>query len=65
MNPRGKKLEPKLHLEMPFDEALSRFARVTPAELNEAIEKSKQATGRDNHEPPAPKPKKRKSQTPG
>ena len=41
MNERGKKLEPKLKLDMPFDEALARYVRVKPAELNEAIEKSK------------------------
>jgi hypothetical protein len=41
MNERGKKLEPKLSLDMPFSEALARYLRVKPAEINEAVEKSK------------------------
>lgn len=41
MNERGKKLEPKFGLDMPFGEALARFARVKPAELNASIEASK------------------------
>ncbi len=42
MNPRGKKLQPKLSLDMPFDEALARFAQVKPAELDDAVERSKE-----------------------
>lgn len=42
MNPRGKKLEPKLGLDMPFAEALERFARVKPNEVEQSIEKAKQ-----------------------
>jgi hypothetical protein len=42
MNERGKKLEPKLGLDMPFKEALERFARVKPHEVHHSVEKSKQ-----------------------
>ena len=41
MNERGKKLEPKLKLNMPFGEAIERFMRVKTHELNEVVEKSK------------------------
>jgi len=41
MNERGKKLQPKLSLDIPFEDALARFARVKPTELNEAITGSK------------------------
>jgi hypothetical protein len=41
MNPRGKKLEPKLKLDMPFDEVLARFLQTKPSEVEESIERSK------------------------
>jgi hypothetical protein len=43
MKDEKKTLEPALHLDMPFDEALTRYARTNPAEV----------------EPPKGKPKKR------
>jgi hypothetical protein len=43
MNPRGKKLEPKLKLDMRFDEALARFARTKPSEVDESIARAKPA----------------------
>ncbi|MCF8477915.1 MAG: hypothetical protein K9G60_12875 [Pseudolabrys sp.] len=42
MNAKGKKLEPKLKLDMPFDEALRRFVQTKPKEVEKSIEKSKQ-----------------------
>jgi hypothetical protein len=42
MSEKGKKLEPPLHLDMDFGEALERFARTKPAEVAESIERSKQ-----------------------
>jgi len=42
MNPRGKKLEPKLKLDMPFDEALRRFVQTKPKEVERSVEKAKQ-----------------------
>jgi len=42
MKPKGSKLEPKLRLEMPFGEALQRFAQTKPKEVEKSIEKSKQ-----------------------
>lgn len=41
MTGSGKKLEPKLSLEMDFGEALERFARTRPKEVAESIERSK------------------------
>lgn len=42
MNPRGKKLEPKLGLNMPFAEALERFVQTKPKEVERSVEKAKQ-----------------------
>jgi hypothetical protein len=56
MNPRGKKLEPKLKLDMPFGEALERFLQADPKEVEHSIEKSKQADPPNDN----PKPKRRK-----
>jgi hypothetical protein len=42
MNPRGNKLEPKLKLDIPFDEALRRFAQTKPKEVERSIKKAKQ-----------------------
>ena len=42
MNPRGKKLEPKLRLDMPFDEALRRFVQTDQKEVEKSIERAKQ-----------------------
>lgn len=47
MNERGKKLEPKLGLDMPFGEALERFAKTKPTELGENIAKSKSQKSAD------------------
>jgi hypothetical protein len=41
-NPKGSKLAPKLKLDMSFDEALERFVRVTPKEIEKSIAKAKQ-----------------------
>jgi hypothetical protein len=43
MNPRGKKLEPKLGLDMPFDELVRRMMQTKPEEVERSIEKAKQA----------------------
>jgi len=42
MNQRGKKLEPKLGLNMQFGEALERFAKTDPDEVEDSIAKGKQ-----------------------
>ncbi|MEQ1867899.1 MAG: hypothetical protein ABL996_25045 [Micropepsaceae bacterium] len=44
MNDKGRKLEPKLKLDMPFDEALRRFAQTKPKEVEKSIERGKQKT---------------------
>ncbi len=41
MNQRGKKLEPKLGLDMPFAELFERLVRTDPKEVEESIKKSK------------------------
>jgi hypothetical protein len=52
MNAKGKKLEPKLKLDMPFDEALARYVQTNPKEVEKSIERGKQKT------PPAKSKKK-------
>jgi hypothetical protein len=42
MNAKGKKLEPKLKIDMPFAEALERFVQTKPKEVERSIEKAKQ-----------------------
>ena len=44
MNPRGKKLEPKLGLNMPFPELVERLAQTDPKEVEESIERAKSRT---------------------
>jgi hypothetical protein len=41
-NPKGSKLEPKLKLDMTFDEALRRFVQTKPKEVERSIAKTKQ-----------------------
>ena len=41
MTNKGKKMEPPLKLNMSFEEALGRFARTDPKEVEESIERSK------------------------
>lgn len=45
----GRKYEDKLWIDMPFDEALERFAEVDPEEMRENIRKAgkKKPPGRD------------------
>jgi hypothetical protein len=42
MNPRGKKLEPKLGIDMPFAELVERLMQTDPAEIEESVEKAKE-----------------------
>jgi hypothetical protein len=42
MNPRGKKLEPKLGIDMPFAELVERLMQTDPKEVERSIEKAKQ-----------------------
>lgn len=42
MNPRGKKLEPKLGLNMPFGELVERLMQTDPKEVEQSIKKGKQ-----------------------
>jgi hypothetical protein len=41
MSEKGKKLEPPMHLDMDFGEALSRFVATKPEEVAASIEKAK------------------------
>jgi hypothetical protein len=59
MNPRGKKLEPKLGLNMPFAELVGRLAQTDPKEVERSIEKGKQAKP-----PRGEPPRKRKRRGP-
>jgi hypothetical protein len=60
MTRKGKTLEPKLGLDIPFEEALDRFLHTKPSEVEASIEKSKQKKPRtvkkkkpgSKHEPP-------------
>lgn len=42
MNPRGKKLEPKLGLNMPFAELVERLMQTDPKAIEESVERAKQ-----------------------
>jgi hypothetical protein len=42
MNPRGKKLEPKLGLDMPFAELVERLMQTDMKEVEKSIAKAKQ-----------------------
>jgi len=42
MKRRGKKLEPKLGLDMPFGELLGRLVQTDPKEVEASIRRSKQ-----------------------
>jgi hypothetical protein len=55
MNPRGKKLEPKLGLDMPFSELVERLMQTDPKEVEDSVEKAKQ-------EKPPERTKRRKIQ---
>lgn len=39
----NKKLEPKLGLDLPFEDALRRFIQAKPKEVEKSIERAKQA----------------------
>lgn len=41
MTRKGKKLEPKLYLDLDFDEALERFAQTDPKEVDTSIKRAK------------------------
>lgn len=43
MKPKSEKLQPKLKLAMPFDEALRRFVQTKPKEVEWSIEKAAKA----------------------
>jgi hypothetical protein len=43
MNPRGKKLEPKLALDMRFAELVERLVQTKPKEVERSVAKAKQA----------------------
>lgn len=48
---KGRKLEPKLGLDMPFAEALQRFIQTKPQEVEKSIARAKQK----REKPPGPK----------
>jgi len=47
----GKKHEPKLHLDMPFVEALERYAGTDPAEIDKSIAKKAKPSGGSKNKP--------------
>lgn len=42
MSDEKRKVEPPLFLDLDFDEALARFARVKPEEVQESVDRAKQ-----------------------
>lgn len=42
MSKKGKQLEPKFGLDMPFDEAMQRFMQADPKQVDASIARSKQ-----------------------
>lgn len=42
MNERGKKLEPKLGINMPFSELMQRILQTDPKEVEASVERAKQ-----------------------
>jgi hypothetical protein len=56
MTDEKRKMEPPLFLDMDFGEALERFARIRPDEVNESVERSK-----EKKKPPGEKPARRSS----
>jgi hypothetical protein len=54
MKRRGKKLEPKLALAMPFDELLGRLVQTKPEQVEASIKRAKQKR------PEARRPKSRR-----
>jgi len=44
MNPRGKKLEPKLGIKMPFAELVERLIQTDPKEVEKSVQTAKQKT---------------------
>jgi hypothetical protein len=55
MNPKGKKLEPMLGLDMPFGELVQRLLQTKPREVERSIARAKQKIS------PKRKPRKRPS----
>jgi len=51
-NPKGSKLEPKLKLDMTFDEALRRFVQTKPKEVEKSIAKAKQSAAKHQKRKP-------------
>jgi hypothetical protein len=54
--PMAGKYDDKMSLDMPFDEALERFAGTDPAEMRANIAKSKAAKPEAERKRPTPKP---------
>ncbi len=52
--PKRKSYDDKLHIDMPFSEAVERFAGVKPSEMHANIKKSKKRKppGGKKHKPP-------------
>ncbi len=70
MKRRGKKLEPKLALNMPFGELIERLAQTKPSEVEASIARSKQkrpsngaARKRPKQKGPAKPPRRPKVRT--
>lgn len=55
MNPRGKKLKPKLGINMPFSELVERL-QTDPKEVEPSIEKAKQKKPAAERKPKRKKP---------
>jgi hypothetical protein len=60
MNAKGKKLEPKLGLDMPFGEALGRLIQTKPKEVEASILKAKKKKPPDVSDTRRPERKKKR-----
>jgi len=60
----GRKYEKKLHIDMPFDEALERFAKTDPKEVKALASKKKKTAAKKlaaADDPKSPADRKRQS----
>lgn len=65
MTNKGKKMEPPLKLDMSFSEALGRFVRTSPQEVDESIERSKTKKPPQDAPPRRPSLKEERTALPG
>ncbi len=63
MTNKGKKMAPPLKLNMSFEEALGRFARTDPKEVEEGIERAKMKRAPQDNPPRRPRRSKEPSES--